>query len=234
MFLVHPPGLTFHNKVVDLIYKLIFRGLKTLAFRGVSYFALVFASQMLVLEYYAEHAMVQKMLDFLLHRFLVLHAVAFLDADFEALFASRELPRDENRFAGNAPRAAPSVGFELNPSLDVRGAVRSVNLRVVDLLNQISFCRAKVIDELIKVKVVDRARESGAPPKAELKKRFFRIEELKERCLVDLLLLARKQTKPGQGLRLYNNLGSLRNFLVGENAHLRSALRFALSLPGIS
>jgi hypothetical protein len=90
-----------------------------------------------------------------------------------------------------------------------------VNLFIVDLLNQIMLCRTTITDELIKVKVVDRAQENTPPSKDELKKRFFKIEEMRERKLIKLLLLLQKnQTKNGQ-IQPYNDMGLLNNFLVG-------------------
>lgn len=222
MFLVNAPGMTFHNKIVDLIYKLIFRGLKTLDFRHMSYFALVFAAQMLVLEYYSEHAMLQQMLDFFLHRFLVLYAIESLGARFESLFVSREAP-DENFFQGNSPDASQSrsgrIFFSLNPKVDIERVLWKLNASVIDLINQVIFCRTKIVEELIKVKVADRVQEPKPPSKEELKKRFFRIEDLKERKLMDLLLMVRKKTAAGDDLVLYNSLSQLRNFLVGGDSN---------------
>lgn len=86
MYMVNNQGENFHYKVIDLIYKLIFFGLRNLDFSQVSYFALVFASQMLVLEYYNEYKMLEKMIIFLLYKFLVYYVANSLDLDFDMLF----------------------------------------------------------------------------------------------------------------------------------------------------
>lgn len=86
MYMVNESGMSFHYKVIDLIYKLIFYGLRNLDFSQISYFALVFSSQMLVLEYYNEFKMLEKMIIFLLYKFLVFYVIHSLDLDFDMLF----------------------------------------------------------------------------------------------------------------------------------------------------
>ena len=86
MFLVNKPGMSFHPALIDLIYKLIFSGLRSLDFSKVSYFALVFASQTVVLEYYKEFPLLEEMLSFLLYQFLVYYNIHCLQFDFETLF----------------------------------------------------------------------------------------------------------------------------------------------------
>lgn len=220
MFLVNDSGMTFHNKIVDLIYKLIFCGLKTLSFEHVSYFALVFASQMLVLEYYNEHSMLQKMLDFFLHKFLVFHVISSLNLDFESLFSSREVSEKENFFQGNSSQSksnrSPKIAFELQNNVNLDVVLTKITLEIVTLINQISFCRTKVVDELIKVKVVDRAQERNPPNKQELKKRFFKIEELRDRKLLKLLGLIKEKTQIDAKLQVYNDQKTIQNFLVGR------------------
>lgn len=216
MFLVNERGMTFHDKIIDLVYKLMFHGLKTIHFDHVSYFALVFAAQMLVLEYYNEHAMLAKMLSFFFDRFLLFYVVSAFDLSFESLFES-----DQSEAAG-----APSISYRLRADLDLEVILTSVNYRVVDLINQVSFCRFRIIKHLMKLKVEERISQSNPPSKEELKKRFFKIEELGERSLFSLLMMMHsKREAPAAGLEAYNNMSLFKNYLVGGAKQTRSSSR---------
>ena len=203
MFLVNEPNMTFHAKIIDLIYKLVFFGLKKIDFSHISYFALVFASQMLVLEYYNEHLMLERMLSFFFYRFLLFHVVGSFGLSFESLFETR-------------PGPGEAIAYCLRPEVDVRATLQSVNLRVAGLVNQVSFCRSKSMEELMKLKVVERIHQSNPPSKDELKKRFFKIEELDDRNLFGLLMLMHKNNKADHPALLpYNNTSLLKNYLIG-------------------
>lgn len=84
MNMVKPEG--FHPQIVDLIYKLILYGLKSIDFTKISYFSLVFSAQMLVLEYYSEFECLGPMLSFFLYQFIVYYLVHILKLDFDLLF----------------------------------------------------------------------------------------------------------------------------------------------------
>ena len=86
MFTFLGAGKEFHSRIVDLIYKLMFFGLRTIDFSKVSYFSLVFAANMLVFEYYQEHNLLAKMMECLLYKILVNKAVIDLNVSFEDLF----------------------------------------------------------------------------------------------------------------------------------------------------
>lgn len=208
MFLVNGKNMTFHAKIVDLIYKLMFYGLKTINFSHISYFALVFASQMLVLEYYNEHNMLEIMLSFFFYRFLLFYVVRSFDLTFETLFESRKDGGDNFE----------SIKYCLRKELHVEQILTSINYRMVELINQVMFCRSKIMDELMKLKVVERIHQSNPPSKEELKKRFFKIEELEERSLFNLLMMMHRNKKNGQpGLVPYNNMSLMKNYLIGKS-----------------
>lgn len=84
MNLVKPQG--FHPQIVDLIYKLILFGLKSIDCSKISYFSLVFSAQMLVLEYYSEFECLGPMLSFFLYQFAAFYLVHILKLDFDLLF----------------------------------------------------------------------------------------------------------------------------------------------------
>ena len=84
MYMVKPEG--FHPQIVDLIYKLILHGLKTIDFSKISYFSLVFTAQMLVLEYYDEFPCLGPMISFFLYQYVVFYLVHILKLDFDLLF----------------------------------------------------------------------------------------------------------------------------------------------------
>lgn len=228
MLLVEPPGNAFPPRVVDLVYKLIFHGLETLDSRRVGPFALVFAAQMVVLEYLGELPMLRKMLRFLLFRFLGFHVLSELELDFEALFETRETAPGKGPFEADVPGQAgsPSVSFALNPKLNIEALLRDVNLQLASLLGQLSLCRANACEELVKVEVADPALEKPSPPKAELKRRFFRIEELRSREVLETLLLVPRRRVVRENLRVYNKSALLRRCLAGGTRVPRPSLYF--------
>jgi hypothetical protein len=149
----------------------------------------------------------------------VFHVIESLDLEFEKLFVSVKISQNENSFLSNSSLPSDSnslsVTFILHPDVNPKGLLTKINLLIIDLLNQIMICRTKITDELIKVKVVDRANEHNPPSKDELKKRFFKIEEMRERKLIKLLLLIQKKQIINEQIQSYNDLARLENFLVG-------------------
>ena len=221
MFLVNGPGNAFPCSTVDLVYKLIFRGLRTLDLRHVCRFALVFAAQMLVLEYEGQHAMLTTMLRFLLFKYLALHVIATLGLSFESLFVCREdleaEPTLEQEMLSSSESGSSGIFYVLSPQIDADRLIRRVNWQVIHLINQITLCRAKIIDELIEEKVVEPARQQAPPPKAELKQRFLRIEGLKQRRLCDGLAKVSSQQARQEVLHGYGGVSLLSAWTVGAN-----------------
>lgn len=214
MFLVNHKNMTFHDKIIDLVYKLMFYGLKNIDFSYVSYFSLVFASQMLVLEYYNEHTMLGTMLSFFFYKFLVFYVIQTFDLTFETLFESQQVSdifsEDEN----------DRISYCFKRDLKIEKILTFVNYRVIDLINQIMFCRSKIMDELMKLKVVERIHQKNPPTKEELKKRFFKIEELGERNLFNLLMMIQKNKKNDfSNMKTYNNMSLFKNYLIGKNIY---------------
>lgn len=216
MNLVHPPGMAFHNQIVDLIYKLIFFGLKTLDFSHIPYFALVFAAQSLVLEYYNEHVKLQKMLEFLLYRFLVFFVIENMGLEFDTLFEASQL-QNENSFNLNNQIKSSSIStvFILRSHINLELLLSKINQHTSKVLNQICFCRAKISDELLKMKVMDRMRSQTSVQKEELKKRFLKIEELRERSVFRLLKLLPKSDLIAQNVESYNDSKQFTQNLFG-------------------
>lgn len=210
MFLVNHKNMTFHAKIIDLVYKLMFYGLKNIDFSYVSYFSLVFASQMLVLEYYNEHNMLATMLSFFFYRFLIFYVIQTFNLSFETLFESQQI-------SGNSKQDGQArITYSFRRDLNLEHILSSVNYRIIDLINQIMFCRSKIMDELMKLKVVERIHQKNPPSKEELKKRFFKVEELGERNLFNLMMMMHKNKKKDYSeLISYNNMSLLKNYLIG-------------------
>jgi hypothetical protein len=222
MFLVNPPGQAFHDRVVDLIYKLIFHGLKHLDFNNISYFALVFSAQMLVLEYYQEHAMQQKMIHFLLYRYLPFYVISELHLNFDSIFCQVS-PHDENTCGLNKPIQngnLSQLNFGVLPSVNLERLSNQIDTQISSLLNQMVFCRTCISDALVQVKVMDRMRGQKVVDKEELKKRFLRIEELRERRVTDILLMQSLSSLVSQNMHTYKDLTFLKNRLVGGEFYL--------------
>ena len=105
--------------------------------------------------------------------------------------------------------------FELKPEVEALGLVTSVNEKVVDLINQIMLCRLKIVEELVKIKIVDRIDDKNPEGNEELKKRFNKIEDIKERKLIDLMQVLYQKSKNGNLLGCYNLVDSLQGFIIG-------------------
>jgi hypothetical protein len=84
MYMIKPEG--FHSQIVDLIYKLIMYGLRTIDFNKISYFSLVFSALLLALEYYNEFTCLGPLLSFFLYQYLVYYLIQILKLDFDLLF----------------------------------------------------------------------------------------------------------------------------------------------------
>ena len=84
MYMIKPEG--FHPQIIDLIYKLMLYGLRTIDFNKISYFSLVFSAQMMVLEYYSEFECLGPMLSFFLYQYLTFYLIHILKLDFDLLF----------------------------------------------------------------------------------------------------------------------------------------------------
>lgn len=84
MYMIKPEG--FHPQIVDLTYKLIMYGLRTIDFNKISYFSLVFSAMLLTLEYYNEFECLGPLLSFFLYQYLVYYLVQILKLDFDLLF----------------------------------------------------------------------------------------------------------------------------------------------------
>jgi hypothetical protein len=86
MFVCTNPPVTPNSPVFNLIYQLIFFGLKNINFSQISYFSLVFSAQMIALEFYNAMQNVTQMIEFFLYKFLNFYILESLNLNFETLF----------------------------------------------------------------------------------------------------------------------------------------------------
>ena len=210
MFLVNPKGMTFHPKIIDLTYKLIFHSLRTLNFSDISYFALVFSCQMLVLEYQNEYDMLKIMISSFLYQFLPLFLIKTFDLTFENLFELH--PISCNNLENN------KFHYCIRKDLDIVKIINFLNLKICNLLNQITFCRTFILQELMRLKVVDKIHETNPPSKDELKIRFFKIQELSETNIYKMLLLLieNNESNVNFNLQSYNKENCFNETLIGK------------------
>lgn len=131
-------------------------------------------------------------------------------------FQEESLHQDQFSLESKSDKSNLENVFELKPEVEALGLVTSLNERVVDLINQIMLCRLKIVEELVKIKIVDRINESNPEGNEELKKRFNKIEDIKERKLIDLMQVLYKKSKNGNLLGCYNLVDSLQGFVIGR------------------
>ena len=244
MNLVQPSG--FHPQLVDLIYKLILYGLRTIDFNKISYFSLVFSAQMLVLEYYQKLECLGPMLSFYLFQYIVFYLIHILKLDFDLLFvhslskSPSFVPHDKSsifscqtsfpqsinsnskpimsEFATNSRNSKlppAELLYILNPEVDLEKLLMEINMNLVELVNQITFCRIGLAKELVKLKVTDKLEGADQNTKILLKKKYDSIQEMKNRDLINLFQALDETSQVTCKLQQYNNFGSLQRYLFG-------------------
>jgi hypothetical protein len=172
---------------------------------------------MLVLEFYQEHAMQQKMVYFLLYRYLPFYVISELHLNFDSIFCQVS-PHDENNCGLNKPIQSGNfnqLNFGVLPSVSLERLSNKIDTQISSLLNQMVFCRTCISDALLQLKVMNQMRGQEVVDKEELKKRFLRIEELRERRVADILLMQSSSSLVSQNMHIYKDLTFLKNRLVG-------------------
>ena len=86
---------------------------------------------------------------------------------------------------------------------------------MVHMINQIIYCRVKVSEELVKIKIKDRADVTGFMTN-ELKKKLFNIKEIRNRELVSLIDLVHRKNKTTDSLRDYNDPAIFKNHILSN------------------
>ena len=204
MFMVSVGEQPFPRSVLNFIYKLVFHGLKKISFDHVSYFALVFAAQMTVLEFFEDFPRVELMLVFLLHKFLPFTVIKGLRLRFDRLFESA--PTQGN---------SPDCPFLLQSDLNLSALLRSINTEVCSMINQITFCRSELTQEMMNLMVIEPAQQKDPPSKDELRNRYFKIETVRNVDLLDSLLKVSLNRGHKVKLIFYNDLNILKKHLLG-------------------
>lgn len=151
---------------------MIFSALRTLDISKITYFAIVFAAQMIVLEYYNEFDMLKKMVSFFFYKFLAFFLIERSNLTFDKLF--------------EANQNNDGIKYFINRNLNFEAFFTKINFEMINLINQITFCRLKALEELAKIKISDRYEENNPKLDEELKLRFYKIEEIKARNLLTM------------------------------------------------
>jgi len=80
------------------------------------------------------------------------------------------------------------------------------------------------MEHLMKLKVAERIHQNNpSVTKEELKKRFYKIEELSERNFFNLLMMMHKNKNNQEvPIKPYNNISLLKNYLIGNQYFLKN------------
>lgn len=105
--------------------------------------------------------------------------------------------------------------YVLNPELDLEKLLLEINLNLVEMLNQVTFCRIGLARELTKLKVTDKLPNADEQMRLTLKKKFDSIQEIKKRDLFKLFETLDKTSGVTQRLEQYNRFASLSHYLLG-------------------
>ena len=105
--------------------------------------------------------------------------------------------------------------YILNPEVDLEKLLLEINLNLVEMLNQITFCRIGLAKELIKIKVTDKLVKADEPTRQMLKKKYESIQEIKKRDMFKLFETLDKTSQVTQKIHRYNPFEALRNYLLG-------------------
>ena len=105
--------------------------------------------------------------------------------------------------------------YIINPDVDLEKLLQEINLNLVELLNQITFCRIGLSKELIKLKVKDRLENADEALRKELKEKYDKIQEIQNRDLLNLFMTLDKTGQTTSKMNQYNHFASLKRYLVG-------------------
>jgi hypothetical protein len=105
--------------------------------------------------------------------------------------------------------------YILNPDVDLEKLLQEINLNLVEVLNQITFCRIGLSKHLIQLKVKDRLPHANEETRKELKIKYEKIEDMKKREMLKLFMTLDNSGKITSRLHQYNQFLSLKNYLLG-------------------
>lgn len=218
MLMINSGGESFNHTLVNFIYRLIFNGLQKINFENISYFALVFSAQMIILEYFQEYQRLELMLIFFLFKFLPFYVIEALDLSFDSLFEVFSAT-SQSAYQGRPPVQAPN-SYRLSAGLDLVRVLTRVNWKVTDLINQITFCRSECAQELINLMVTENIDQPNCPNKEELRQRYFKIEMIRNvNTLHSLIKVALNRGSRAQ-MTFYNDLNVLKQYYFGRSERL--------------
>lgn len=220
MFMMNKGQNTLHRVMVNVIYKLIFHGLKKFNFHHVTYFALTFAAQMIVLEYYEDYQRLELMLVFFLYRFLPFYIIKFLKLDFTKLFERfSDLIQnsfDPNQMGFQNSNYLKTIDYRVKSDLDIFSILKVINMYMCEMINQITYCRSELTQELINLMVIEPAQQENPPSKEKLRQSYFKIELIRNVDVMNCLL--KVNMNRGQKIKIiqYNNLNVVKKYLLGR------------------
>lgn len=120
------------------------------------------------------------------------------------------------RFEPNTQTKSKKIYFLLQ-SVDLRAVLKKIFKSFVQTLNQISFCKYMLSEELTRIKVTDKYLMETQNQREEAKKRFFKIEEINHRELLNLLLLLSAKNHFIPDLQGYTKVDTLKKSCFGIN-----------------
>jgi hypothetical protein len=204
-------------KFLSLSRRLMMEGIKQINFNHVTYFALALAAQMIVLEFDGNYQYLEKLLIFFLFKFLPFYVIQSLKLKFKFLFDKFENPFKSSISENGIYLNEESIfDYRLHSELDIKNILGEINLKMIELINQITFCRSELTQILLNLLVISPAQDKNPPSKEDLKKRYFKIEVIKNMDFLDSLI--KVSLNRGQKIKLvnYNDLSGLNKYLVGN------------------
>ena len=107
--------------------------------------------------------------------------------------------------------------YNLHKSINMEVLLNQIMTCFISIINEISFCKYILFKELVKVKVTEKYNNTNQSNKEELKKRFYKIEEMKQRDFLNLMMIFDSKTASLNYLDKYINSININSSFYGTH-----------------
>jgi hypothetical protein len=114
------------------------------------------------------------------------------------------------------PDPIMKIDYNLSPSVDLLKIINQISQCFARVLNEISFCKFILAEELMRIKVTDKYLSEHIDVNEEAKKRFYKIEEIKHREILNLLMLFAQKSSSMSDIQTYINIELIKKNCFGN------------------
>lgn len=106
----------------------------------------------------------------------------------------------------------------MRANIDLKKLIRQIDLCLVTLINQITFCRSVLLSFLLKVKVSDVLISGSENESPELRAMFYHIQNLKKRNLIQYLNHVDRKYIQAARLNIFAHYQFLHKYFFGRDS----------------